>query len=157
MCLSNFVNKAFQRIFYMRQESIMSIHTPHITYFHPFHSLPPQRGQGIGQIFSSMYNSIIPLVKSALGIGSKVVKSKVGQKAVKSIKKRAMDAGINVVNDALKGENVIQSTKKQLKRAGEEVIGDMIKPNTPIKVSRLRKKVKRRKIQSGKGTDIFML
>lgn len=141
-------------------DNIMSLNTPQFTYYHPFHALPPQRGQGIGQIFSSMYNTIVPLVKSALGIGSRVMKSKIGQQAVKSIKKRAMDAGINVVSDALQGENVLKSTKKQLKRAGEKVIGDMTQPATLAKVSRPRRVlVKRKRIQIGKGagTDIFTL
>lgn len=76
-----------------------------------------RRGAGIGSIFSSIYSTVVPLIKSALRIGSRVVKSPVGRSVVNSAKKTAMKAGLNVVNDALRGENVVQSTKRELKKA----------------------------------------
>lgn len=88
--------------------------------------LARQRGNGIGSIFSSLYNSVVPLVKSALGIGSRVAKSQIGRQVAKSVKKRAMKAGLNVVNDALQGENVLKSTRREIKKAGGSVLSDVL-------------------------------
>ena len=139
------------------EKYIMSLNTP-LTYFDSGNSLPVQRGTGIGQIFSSMYNSIVPLVKSAMGLGKRVIKSEIGQKAVKSIKKRAMDAGLNVVNDALQGENILESTKSELKKAGGKVIEDVMKPTKrPTAAKKKMPRAKRRRKQGGRGfgKDIF--
>lgn len=87
--------------------------------------LARQRGAGIGSIFSSLYNTVVPLVKSALGFGSRVARSQVGRQVAKSVKKRAMKAGLNVVNDALQGENVLDSTRREVKRAGGKVLSDL--------------------------------
>ena len=111
-----------------------------------------QRGRGIGSIFSSIYRTVMPLVKRAIGTGSKLLKSKAGQAVTKSVKKRAMKAGLNVVQDALHGENVIDSAKREIKSAGGAVLGDMLmgakkRKNPPTK---------RRGVRTGKRRkDIF--
>lgn len=94
--------------------------------------LSRQRGTGIGSIFSSLYNSVAPLVKTVLGLGARAARTGVGQQVAKSVKKNAMKAGLNVVQDALKGENVLRSTKRNIKQAGGDVLGDMLskKPRT---------------------------
>jgi hypothetical protein len=81
-----------------------------------------QRGKGIGSIFSSIYSSVVPLIKSALRIGKNVAATPVGRSIVKEAKKTAMKAGLNVVNDALRGENVFQSTKRELRSAGRRAL-----------------------------------
>ena len=79
------------------------------------------RGAGIGSIFSNIYTSVMPFIKSALKIGSKAAKSKVGKAMVKKAKKKAMKAGLNVVSDALQGKNVVESTKRELNKAKRDV------------------------------------
>ena len=79
------------------------------------------RGAGIGSIFSNIYSSVMPFIKSAFRIGSKAAKSKVGRSLAKKAKKKAMKAGLNVVSDALQGKNVINSTKRELNKAKQEV------------------------------------
>ena len=69
-----------------------------------------QRGGGVGSIFSSIYSSVVPLVRSAL-------KSQVGQSLLKDAKSTAVRAGLDVVGDALDGENVLESTKRHMKQA----------------------------------------
>ena len=80
-----------------------------------------QRGAGIGSIFSNIYSSVMPFIKSAFKVGAKAVKSKAGRALAKKAKKRAMKAGLNVVSDALQGKNVVQSTKRELNKAKKEV------------------------------------
>ena len=127
-----------------------------------YHSdLARQRGTGIGSIFSSLYNTVVPFVKSALGIGSRVARSQIGKQVAKSVKKRAMKAGLNVVNDALAGENVLQSTKREMKKAGGKVLSDLTRApprraakrgaRAPLAVGRSAKRARRR-VRTG---DIF--
>lgn len=84
------------------------------------------RGQGIGSIFSHIYNSVIPLVKKALRIGKVVAKHPVASRVLHDAKKTAMKAGINVVGDAMQGKNIIKSTKEEVKKA-QAAMGEKIK------------------------------
>jgi hypothetical protein len=79
------------------------------------------RGRGIGSIFGRIFSSVVPIVRGALGIGSKIAKSKVGQELAKEVKKSATQAGVNVVSDALKGRNILQSSKEALSQASKNV------------------------------------
>lgn len=84
------------------------------------------RGGGIGSIFSSIFSNVVPIVKKALGYGTKALKSNLSRKIMKDAKKTAVKAGLNVVGDALQGENVLHSTKKQIKKA-KQSMGKKIK------------------------------
>lgn len=116
--------------------------------------LTMQRGNGIGSIFSSLYNTVVPLVKSALGVGSRVAKSQIGKQVAKSVKKRAMKAGLNVVNDALQGENVLKATKREIKKAGGSVLSDLVAPKRPKKRT-APKRGKRPKGKRGRRATLF--
>jgi hypothetical protein len=79
------------------------------------------RGRGIASIFGRIFSSVVPFVKGALNIGSKVAKSEVGRSLGRELKRSATQAGLNVVSDALKGKNVIESSKKALAQASTNV------------------------------------
>jgi hypothetical protein len=75
------------------------------------------RGSGIGSIFKSVFSSVVPFVKKALGVGARALKSDVGRAVTKELKRTATQAGLDVVGDALQGKNVLQSSKIALSKA----------------------------------------
>lgn len=91
------------------------------------HGLYVSRGAGIGSIFSSIYSSVVPLIRSVLKVGGKAARSQLGRAVLKDAKKTAMKAGINVVGDALQGKNVIRSSKSAIKNARQDFAKKLIK------------------------------
>lgn len=77
-------------------------------------NLDNQRGAGIGLIFSSIFKALLPLAKSALGIGAKAAKSSVGKKVLGAAKDIATSTGKDILADALAGENIATSVKKRV-------------------------------------------
>lgn len=82
------------------------------------HSLYIARGAGVGSIFSSLYSSLIPIVKSIVKVGSKAVKSDLGKSILKDVKKTATQAGLTATGEVLQGENVLKASKRALKNVG---------------------------------------
>jgi len=78
-------------------------------------------GGGLRSVFSTIFSNVVPFVKSALRIGTKVAKSNVGQELTKHLKRSAAEAGVAVVNDALKGKNVLQSSKQQVAKVAKSM------------------------------------
>jgi len=78
-------------------------------------------GGGLRSVFSTIFSNVVPFVKSAFRIGSKVAKSNVGQELTKHLKKSAQEAGVAVVNDALQGKNVLQSSKQQVAKVAKSM------------------------------------
>lgn len=123
------------------------------------------RGAGIGSIFSNIYSSVVPLFKSAFKIGSKLAKTDVGKSVIKSAKKKAMQAGINVVNDALQGKNVVASTKQQVQNIKQDLKKGISRGletgiSTGINAALNKKKPKNLQIQKrkalGKSSSTFI-
>lgn len=85
------------------------------------------RGSGIGSIFSNIFKAIIPLASKAINIGRKVAASSTGQKIIKAAKRTAVDAGLDIANDVLKGENVKTSANKNLKSVGARFVDNAAK------------------------------
>lgn len=75
------------------------------------------RGAGIGSIFSNIFRGVVPIVKKVLGLGARAIKTPIGKSIVKEAKKTALEAGLNVMGDALQGKNVVKSAKQQAKKA----------------------------------------
>ena len=82
-----------------------------------------QRGQGIGSFLSSLYSTVVPLVKTAIGWGTKAAKSETGRRLLGHAKQAAIQSGLNVVGDALSGENIIKSAKRNIRSAKDSVVG----------------------------------
>ena len=105
------------------------------------------RGNGIGSIFSSIFKGIAPLVKGALGIGTKALKTKGAQKALKDLKKASINAGIDLASDALAGKDLKKSVESQIQNV-QDKMSDSIKQ---MKVNGNNgKKVKRGKKRGSK-------
>ena len=78
---------------------------------------PYQAGAGIGSVFSKLFSNVVPIVKSIFNVGKQAAATPLGQAVIRDAKKTAMQAGLNVVNDAMEGKNILQSTRDQVKGA----------------------------------------
>jgi hypothetical protein len=109
------------------------------------------RGQGVGSLLSSLYSTMVPLVKSALRIGSKALNSPVGRAVKEAAKRTALEAGMNVVNAGLEGKNVLASAKQELSKARTS-FKDRLK-NIPIggRAGGAKKKKKTKKKKQKRG------
>lgn len=73
-----------------------------------------------GQGFFSVFSKIIPLIKNlfskaaplAKGVVKSAVKNPMVREAAKELKQQAVDAGLSVTSDMLRGENLGDSIKK---------------------------------------------
>ena len=73
-----------------------------------------QRGRGIGGLLRLVKSLFTPLVKSA---GKSIVKaatSNTGKAVLNSIKDQAIDSGIKLATDALRGEDMNESLQSEL-------------------------------------------
>lgn len=81
------------------------------------------RGGGIGTFFGSIFKALLPVAKSAIGTGSKVitkaVTSTAGQNVIKAAKEIATETGKDIIKDVIAGENVAQSAQKHLTAAAK--------------------------------------
>lgn len=78
------------------------------------HAFGVMQGGGIGSIFSNIFRGVVPFVGKLLGLGKRAAQGPVGRAVVKAARKTAMDAGLNLASDVLKGENVKASLKQNL-------------------------------------------
>ena len=95
-----------------------------------------QRGRGIGGLLRLVKSLFTPLVKSA---GKSIVKaatSNTGKAVMNSIKDQAIDSGIRLASDALRGEdmdeslhNELQSVKRKAADGLESVVRKKKKQN----------------------------
>jgi len=76
---------------------------------------------GIGSIFSSIFKGLIPLAKGAVKLGQRAISSNTGKKVIKAAKRSAVDAGLDIAHDVLKGENVGQTVTKRMNRIGNDL------------------------------------
>ena len=88
-------------------------------------------GGGIGSLFAPIFRALIPIAKSAFGLGKEIITHPTGQKLLQQAKRTAIDAGLEIAHDALSGKKVKEAMQ--------------VKPKTR-KVKRTKKtKVKKRK------------
>lgn len=84
-----------------------------------------QYGRGSGGILRSLYNGTAPTVKTIKTIGSAILSSPVTQTVLNStsdaIKEVALDAGLNIVKDALAGEKVSESVASNMNAAKHQI------------------------------------
>ena len=110
------------------------------------------RGSGIGTIFSTLFRSLIPIAQTIFGATKKAASSPLGRKILKSTKRHAVDAGLEVAQDALDGENVIQAAKKRGKVAAEKTLMDLSKIESKTKKKNVKKPTLKTKAKIGKGS-----
>lgn len=76
-----------------------------------------QRGHGLGNIFGSLFRSVMPLFKrGAMALG-----------------KRALKTGVNVARDVVGGGNLKASVKRRAKEAGVDLLDGLLKGPAPKK------------------------
>lgn len=79
------------------------------------------KGGAIGAIFSSIFRTLVPVFKGLFRVGSTAMKSPVGQTIKQETIKSGLNAGINVVGDALRGKNVLESGKARIKEQAAQL------------------------------------
>lgn len=117
-----------------------------------------QRGQGIGNLLGSLFKSIIPVT-------SRIARSIMGSPITKSVLKGARDAaiegGLNVATDALRGQNIGDSVQQNLEGARQTVANAVdrgrLKRKAPTRASYKAKKKARGRSSRGrrKARDLF--
>ena len=95
-----------------------------------------QRGRGIGGLLRLVKSLFTPLVKSAGKSILKAATSNTGKAVMNSIKDQAIDSGIRLASDALRGEdmdeslhNELQSVKRKAADGLESVVRKKKKQN----------------------------
>lgn len=73
-----------------------------------------QRGRGLGNIFGSLMRAVIPLGKS-------IFRSPITKSILNSVKDSAIQGGVSVASDALRGGDVKESLKKNLGNARDRL------------------------------------
>ena len=100
-----------------------------------FVGFPYQRGAGLGNVFRSIFRTLLPLAKSA----------------GKTIGKEMLSTGAQIASDVVAGENVGDSFKARGRAAGARLLH---KAGDKLEGGRIgRKPIKRRKLT--KPIDIF--
>ena len=104
-----------------------------------------QRGHGLGSISEGLFKAAMPLLK----------------KGAKTLERKALKTGLNIVGDVVQGRNIKQAAKSRLKSTGENLLQkamDTVGPpgQRAIKEPAKRKKTRRRQTKQWKtSNDIF--
>lgn len=80
------------------------------------------RGAGIGSFFSNLFKGLIPLASKLFKVGTKAARSEVGQRVLNATKRTALEAGLDIAHDTLKGKNLKDSAKEHLTNAGDKML-----------------------------------
>ncbi len=80
-----------------------------------------QRGRGFGSLFSGLFRSLVPIAKSGLNIGKRVLKSDF----VRNLSSQALDVGKdmvkNIAANALSGQNLKETASDELDKAKQKI------------------------------------
>jgi outer membrane biosynthesis protein TonB len=96
-----------------------------------------QRGRGIGSIFRSIGQFVLPAVST---LGKNLLSSPITKSVLKTVKNSAIDAGLNLAADTLAGKNIPQSLITSLGKVASDVIYP--KKTPPTKKSKPKPKPK---------------
>ena len=120
-----------------------------------------QRGRGIGGLLRLVKSVFAPLVKTA---GKSIVKaatSSTGKKVLNSIKDQAIESGVRLATDALRGEDMnvsLENERQHVKRKAADVIETVYegtRPKKQLKRAPKPKRVAKPKYRVKKRGDIF--
>ena len=119
-----------------------------------------QRGRGIGGLLRIVKSLFSPLVKSAGKTIVKAAASNTGKKVLSTLKDQAIESGVRLATDALRGEDMRASleNEQQLKRKAAEVIETVYegtRPKKQLKSAPKRKRVAKPKVIVKKRGDYF--
>jgi hypothetical protein len=82
-----------------------------------------QRGRGLGSFLGS-------LLTGAKEVGRKIISSPIAQDVLKAAKKSAIEAGINVATDTLRGKKKFSSSVRDNLSVAKSAIADAIESST---------------------------
>ena len=77
-----------------------------------------QRGRGIGSTLSAVFKDVVPVVKV---MGQKIADSPITQQVVKTAKRSAREAGLNIATDVLEGRDFEESLSQNVSTAKRAV------------------------------------
>lgn len=90
-----------------------------------FHrSAQTQRGRGVGNVLRSLYSNVTPVLKS---VGSKILTSPMTKAAANVVKDIAVNAGLNVFKETLRGDNLSKSLDNNLSAAKRKLSKALVK------------------------------
>ena len=76
-----------------------------------------QRGRGIGGILRFLKSLFTPVLSKLGGTVVKAAQSKAGKVAMNTLKEQAIDSGVNLTIDALRGRDMKESWENQVGNA----------------------------------------
>ena len=103
-----------------------------------------QKGHGIGGLFRGLFKSVKPLLKSGMNNIKPILK-----KGVKFVGQQALDSGMNLASDLLKGRNIKTAARQRAIEAR-----DQLKRKALHSLGPPGKRIKRRK-SFNRAKDIF--
>lgn len=80
-----------------------------------------QVGRGLGSVLTSVFRTLSPYAKTLLNFGRRIFTSKPGRAIVKTAQQSAVESGLKVVDDVIKGKNVKASLKENVKAVAKNV------------------------------------
>ena len=122
-----------------------------------------QRGRGLGSIFSSLIRAVIPVASK---VGRAMIKSPITKELLNTVKDTAIQGGVSLAADALRGNNMEDSLQENLNMAKErmaqtiETVGTKKRVNQARPTKRAHTKNKPAKLKTKKkaklsSRDIF--
>ena len=104
-----------------------------------------QRGRGIGNVFGSIFRSLLPL-------GKKILTSNTSKAIAKSVGKSLKEVAVDTALDALEGKNIKEAAQQRLNESKQN-IADTLRMRSRSKNlgKRKRSKLVKQKRQNKKG------
>lgn len=101
-----------------------------------FRGVANQRGYGLGSMFSSLFRSFVPLLKSG----------------AKTVGRKAFNTGIRVAQDVLAGKNLRSAAIERSKEAGRELKSQALNAAKSLVTPQSGKGVKRKSAAAARNT-----
>ena len=117
-----------------------------------------QRGRGIGGLLRLVKSVFSPLIKSAGKTIVKAATSNTGKQLLNTVKDQAIETGVKLATDALRGEDMKESVQNEIqnvKRKAADVIENVASKKQRKAQPKVKPKVKRGKITVKPRHDIF--
>ena len=116
-----------------------------------------QRGQGIGNVFGSIFGKVLPSLRL---FGQSVMRNPIARQIGRVLKDQAIQGVKRVAADAIAGKNIGQSFNKNLNHArnkiaktiesaGEKAPAEVIRPPAKRKPEGVRRRLVVKKIKTG--------
>ena len=105
-----------------------------------------QRGRGIGSSLTAMFKGVIPALQL---LGDKVMQSPITKEVIKTGKRAALDAGLNVASDVLGGKKLKPSLSENVTTAKKAVTKSLLSALEKTKANAIGKTpvVKRKRVK----------